>query len=144
MADDPLQGLVVWTLDTQRCALPVSRVDRVLPALAISPLPDAPAVIAGHAVLHGQVVPVLDLRRCLGLPEREVRLDDSLVLARGIGGALAFFADSVACVMQPTSADAADALMIADPWSFIVLPEQQRLGAALASLAATATAAAAS
>jgi chemotaxis signal transduction protein len=135
MADKVAQGLVVWTLDMQRCALPVGRVDRVLPALEISPLPDAPAVVAGYAVLQGQMVPVLDLRRCLNLPEREVRLDDSLVLARGIGGALAFFADSVACVMQPSSADAADALMIGDPWSFIALPDRRRLAAALAALA---------
>ena len=140
MADDPLQGMVVWTLDTQRCALPVSRVDRVLPALAIRPLPDAPAAIAGHAVLQGQLVPVLDLRRCLGLPEREVRLDDSLVLARGVGGALAFFADSVACVVPPSHPDAADALMIGDPWSFIALANRPRLSAALASLAASAVA----
>src|SRR5438132_11867874 len=135
MADEVAQGLVVWMLDMQRCALPVSRVDRVLPALAITPLPDAPPVVAGYAVLQGQMVPVLDLRRCLGLPEREVRLDDSLVVARGIGGALAFFADSVACVMQPSSADAADALLIADPWSFIALADRRRLAAALSALA---------
>jgi chemotaxis signal transduction protein len=138
MADDSLQGLVLCTLDTQRCALPVSRVDRVLPALAIRPLSDAPAAIAGHAVLQGQAVPVLDLRRCLGLPEREIRLDDSLVLARGVGGALAFFADSVACVVPTAHADAADALMIGDPWSFIALADRPRLSAALAALAVTA------
>ena len=135
MAEEAVRGMVVFTLDTQRCALPVSRVDRVLPALEITPLPDAPPALAGYAVLQGEVVPVLDLRRCLSLPEREVRLDDSLVLARGIGGALAFFADSVACVMQPTSADAADALRVGDPWSFISLPDRRRLSAALAALA---------
>jgi purine-binding chemotaxis protein CheW len=134
MAEDPLQRWVVWTLDTQRCALPVSRVDRVLPALAITALPGAPPVIAGHAVLRGQGVPVLDLRRCLGLPGREVRLDDSLVLARGVGGAIAFFADSVACV---TRADLADALTIGDPWSFIALPGRRQLAMALAALAGT-------
>ena len=135
MADEAAQGLVVWTLDSQRCALPVSRVDRVLPALEITPLPDAPAAVAGYAVLRGQAVAVLHIRRCLGLPEREVRLDDSLVLARGIGGAIAFFADTVACVMQPSSADAADALMVGDPWSFIALPDRRRLAASLAALA---------
>jgi purine-binding chemotaxis protein CheW len=135
MADKVAQGLVVFTLDTQRCALPVSRVDRVLPALEISPLPDAPPVLAGCAVLRGEVVPVLDLRRCLSLPEREIRLDDFLVLARGIGGALAFFADSVACVAQPASAVAADVLIVGDPWSFISLPDRRRLSAALAALA---------
>jgi purine-binding chemotaxis protein CheW len=135
MADEVAQGLVVWTLDMQRCALPVSRVDRILPALEITPLSDAPAVVAGYAVLRGLVVPVLDIRRCLGLPEREARLDDALVLARGVGGPIAFFADSVACVMQPSSADAADALMIGDPWSFIALPDRPRLAAALAALA---------
>ena len=114
MADMAPQGLVVWTLDSQRCALPVSVVERVLPALEVTPLHDAPAAICGTVVLQGQVVPVLDIRHCLGLPARELQLGDSLLLARGSKGPLAFFADSVQGVVRPTDADAADLLLIDD------------------------------
>ena len=114
MADMAPQGLVVWTLDSQRCALPVSVVERVLPALEVTALHDAPPAICGTVVLQGQVVPVLDIRHCLGLPARELQLGDSLLLARGSTGALAFFADSVQGVVQPTDADAVDVLLIDD------------------------------
>ncbi|WP_374538969.1 chemotaxis protein CheW [Chitinimonas taiwanensis] len=51
-----------------RFALPAAHVLRVLPTLPHQPLPAAPAVIRGLALLQGQLVPVIDLARRLGLP----------------------------------------------------------------------------
>ena len=134
MADNVLpQGWVVWMLDSQRFALPVGRVARVLPALEVTPLADAPPAVAGSVVLQGRVVAVLDLRRCLGLPLRELQLTDSLVLAQGSGGALAFFADTVQGVLQPADADAAGAVLIRDPWALLGHADRQRLVSALAA-----------
>lgn len=57
-----------FVLRDQRFALPAGLVKRVLPALAVLPLPAAPAGVAGICEVHGKVVAVMDLRARLGWP----------------------------------------------------------------------------
>jgi purine-binding chemotaxis protein CheW len=90
-----MQGLVVWTLDMQRYALPCNAVERVVRAVEVTPLPDAPAFVCGIVNVQGQVVPVMDVRARFHLPRRETALTDLLVLARNSKRAVAFFADAV-------------------------------------------------
>jgi purine-binding chemotaxis protein CheW len=78
--DDSLQ-LVVMRLERQRYALPLAIVERVIRAVAVTPLPHAPAIVHGAINVGGRVVPVLNLRRRLGLPEREITPADTFVLA---------------------------------------------------------------
>lgn len=61
-------ALLVFRLEGQRCGLPVEAVERVLPMAAVTPLPQGPAVALGLLNLHGELLPVLDLRRRFGLP----------------------------------------------------------------------------
>jgi len=99
------QGLVAWKLDAQRFALPVAVVERILPAVELTALPDAPPVISGIVNLHGRVVPAVDIRRRFHLPPRELRLGDRLLLARTPRRHIAFFVDSVeGVVLYPSAA----------------------------------------
>lgn len=77
-----LTSLVVFQLDDQRYALPIQAVERVVAAAAITVLPDAPAVVMGVIDLEGRVVPVLNIRRRFGLPERDVALTDQFIVAQ--------------------------------------------------------------
>ncbi|HZS33199.1 MAG TPA: chemotaxis protein CheW [Methylomirabilota bacterium] len=79
---EPQLRLVAFLLDAQRCGLPLPVVERVLPMAAVSPLPGAPDVALGVINLHGRVLPVLDLRRRLGLVPRTYGTAAHLVLAR--------------------------------------------------------------
>jgi purine-binding chemotaxis protein CheW len=90
-----MHGLVVWTLDMQRYALPFSVVERVVRAVEITPLPDAPAVVSGIVNVQGRVIPVVNVRQRLHLPAREMALTDLLVLAHSAKREVAFFADAV-------------------------------------------------
>src|SRR4051812_25169417 len=74
--------VVVFRLETQCFALPLGQVERATRAVAITPLPRAPSVVAGVIDLHGSVVPVIDLRRRLQLPERAATLNDQLLITR--------------------------------------------------------------
>jgi purine-binding chemotaxis protein CheW len=104
-----MSQLVVWSLDSQRYALPLSVVERV----ALTPLPDAPTVIRGVIDMHAQLIPVVDMR--LRLPPREVALTDLLMLAYGARRAIAFFVDAVSGVIdRPLDTLAADALAAGD------------------------------
>lgn len=74
-----LEVLLV-SLGDARLALPLLAVVEVLPGLALSPLPKAPAVVAGVANLRGEPLPVVDLRARLGRPTRAMHPDDHVVV----------------------------------------------------------------
>jgi len=74
--------LLAFRLGEQRFALEFAAVERVVRAVELTPLPGAPATIRGVFSLHGRIVPVGDLRRRLGLGEREIALADQIVIAR--------------------------------------------------------------
>jgi len=90
--------LVVFEVDGRRLALEIAGVERVLRMVALDPLPRAPAVIAGVFDLHGELVPVVDVRHRLRLPERPWRAADQLLVVRARRGRLALAVERVATV----------------------------------------------
>jgi purine-binding chemotaxis protein CheW len=92
--------LLVFTLDRQRYALRLDRVQRVVRAAAVTPLPKAPEIVLGVLDLQGQVVPVINLRRRFALPERELRSDDQLVVARAGALTVALAVDGTESVLE--------------------------------------------
>ena len=76
-----LAQLVVFGLNAQRYALPLATVECFVPAVEVTPLPAAPALVLGVINLEGRVLPVLNLRRRCGLPEREIRPTDQMLIA---------------------------------------------------------------
>ncbi len=59
MSQNSLHRLVVFLLDEQRYAVPMSAVERVVPMVAVSPLPKSPAIALGVINLHGTAIPVI-------------------------------------------------------------------------------------
>lgn len=90
----------LFGIEGLRYALPLERVERVAQAVAVTPLPDGPDAVLGVVDLHGRIVPVVDLRRRLGHPSRNVRLDDSMVVADTAFRKVIFFADTVEGVVE--------------------------------------------
>jgi purine-binding chemotaxis protein CheW len=97
--------LLVFHLDGQRYALHLQAAMRVLPMMEVAPLPNAPGVVAGVINVAGRIVPVMDVRRRFGLPARESRLSDVLILAHARVGAVALPADGVAGLLERSEAD---------------------------------------
>lgn len=61
-------SLLVALVGDRRLALPAAAVERILRMAELTPLPEAPAEIAGVLNVHGAVLPVLDPRPHLGVP----------------------------------------------------------------------------
>lgn len=76
------QMLVLFRLDEQHYALHLPVVERVVRAVEVTPLPKAPEIVLGVINAHGQVIPVVDVRKRFRLPEREVDLEDHIMIAR--------------------------------------------------------------
>jgi len=135
MADQGPQGLVVWTLDERRYGLRVAAVERVLPAMAITPLPGAPPIVCGSVNLQGRIVAVVNMRRRLKLPERDPIPSDRLLLASTPRRRLAFFVDGVQGVVDYPAVGivelADDLLLIDDLDHLLSLDDEQGLERAL-------------
>lgn len=72
--------VLTFTVADQSCCFPVEQVVRIIEMVTITPLPSAPEGIEGIINLHGQPVPVLDLRWRFGLPRQAYNLSTSIIL----------------------------------------------------------------
>lgn len=91
--------LVAFTLDEHRYALPLAAVERVVRAVAVTHVPDSPHVL-GIVNMHGEIVPVVDLRRRFGLAERVLTLSDQFIVTRSTRRRIAVLADTVTAVVD--------------------------------------------
>ena len=92
--------LILLTVDGQTYALHLEAVDRILRMVAVTPLPGAPDAVEGVINIQGEVVPVVSIRRRLGLAERTAGAADSLLVARARSRRLAIIAESVLGVVE--------------------------------------------
>jgi len=150
-----MSPLVAFSVEGVSLALPLEQVSKTVRAVAATPLPRAPAIVCGVVNVQGLVIPMVNLRRRLGLVEREMALDDQLLIARSATRVLAMIVDAVAGVVEYDEKDfvavetvvggtrlvkgivkAPDGLLlIHDLDSFLSLDEERELDAALAPVA---------
>lgn len=92
--------LVVFGLDGQRYALALDAVERIIRAVEVTPLPGAPAMVLGVIDMEGSILPVFNLRRRFLLPEREIGLDDQILIARATMRRVALVIDEAKGVVE--------------------------------------------
>jgi len=95
-----LRHILLFAMGEPRYALNLSAVERVVQAVEIMPLPKAPPLVLGVINVQGQVIPVVDIRQCFGLPPREITLNDQFILARTHKRRVALLADSVSGIHE--------------------------------------------
>jgi purine-binding chemotaxis protein CheW len=99
----PMAGsrqLVVFTIDDQQFALNLSCVERIVRAVEITHVPDAPDTVLGVINVEGRIIPVLNSRRRLGFPEREIELSDHFIIVNEAQRSFALVADEVKPVLE--------------------------------------------
>lgn len=103
--------LVVFALNDQRYALPLSAVERCVRAVAVTALPQAPDIVLGIVNVQGWVIPVINLRRRFRLAEREIALSDQMLIARTAQRTVALVVDAVSGVLEYTEQEAVQELL---------------------------------
>lgn len=73
--------VLVFEIAGQKYALPTEDVRELVRAVAITPLPSAPAAIEGVVNVRGRVLPVLDVRARFHLPPRVLDPADHFIVA---------------------------------------------------------------
>ena len=97
--------LVVFTLDERHYALLLAAVERIVRAVDVTPLPNAPRIVLGVIDVEGRVLPVLNIRRRFSLPEREIRPIDQFLIAQTASRTVALVVDEAEGVVEcPESA----------------------------------------
>ncbi|MBX3009981.1 MAG: chemotaxis protein CheW [Caldilineaceae bacterium] len=97
--------LVVFMLDQHRYALRLPVVQRVIHAVAITPLPQAPAIVLGVINVQGQVIPVVDLRQRFGLAPAALQLMDQILIVRTAQRWLALWVNRVTDILALPNVD---------------------------------------
>jgi purine-binding chemotaxis protein CheW len=93
-------SLLSFAVEGRRYALPLSSVDKIIRTVEITPLPKAPRIILGIINFRGSVIPVVNLRKRFGLPERDMELSDQLIIAETPARPVALLADRVDTVIE--------------------------------------------
>ena len=73
---------LLFRLNGQTYAVPLSSVERVIQAVAVTPVPEMPGFVLGLINIAGELVPVCSLRACLGLADRPVGIEDQMLIVR--------------------------------------------------------------
>jgi purine-binding chemotaxis protein CheW len=102
-AEPTPRPLVIFSLDGQRYALPLGRVQRCIRVVAITPLPEAPAIVLGIIDLAGMIIPVINIRRRFELPPRDASLSDHLIVATTGKRTVALLVDETKGVIEARS-----------------------------------------
>ena len=89
------QKIVLFSLEELRYALYLSDVVKVERAVEITPLPKAPQVVSGVINYHGEIIPVIDIRKLFRLPQRDIHLEDQFIIARTSQRLVVLVVDSV-------------------------------------------------
>jgi purine-binding chemotaxis protein CheW len=91
----PSSNLLVFLLAEGRFALNLSIVERVIPSVAITPLPNAPQVVLGVIKIQEQIIPIVNIRQRFHFAEREINLTDHIVIAKTKRRTVGLLVDSV-------------------------------------------------
>lgn len=110
----PAKSFVLFRVDGKRFAIELATTERILHAVEVTPLAGAPDVVLGIINVRGTIVPVYNLRRRLGLAEREIDVTDQILLARSTRRTVALVVDAVIGVVERWVSDEADGTAVAD------------------------------
>jgi len=101
--------ILCFTLDEKRLAGPLGSVHRVLLAMAVTLIPDAPPSVYGVIDYHGDVIAIINSRCKLKLPEQHIGINDRFIIVNTLNRKIGIVADKVEGVKRPLELDCIEA-----------------------------------
>lgn len=99
MAEDALVGeeqqLVVFKLAEEEYAVSILQVQEIKRMTEITRVPHTPEYLKGVLNLRGSVLPVIDLKKRLGLPQKEYTEDTRIIIVKTNDIAVGLIVDAV-------------------------------------------------
>jgi purine-binding chemotaxis protein CheW len=106
-----IERIVTFFLGGQRYAFPIDRVREIQQIVEFSDVPEGGRGIVGMVNLRGAVIPAIDMRRLVGMEQREYTLETPMVIAEINRELVALVVDEVQdvfelppdCIAEPPS-----------------------------------------
>ncbi len=86
---------VIFSLDEHMIALAASAVTYVIRAIEPKMPLSAPELLLGLVNLGGRIIPLINIRKQFGLPERDMRISDRIIITESAGYPAAFVVDAI-------------------------------------------------
>jgi len=102
--------IVVFTLNDQEHALPLSIVESVVRSVEVTKAPNTPELMMGLINFRGEIVPVINTRRCFGHPDRPLSVHDRFIIASVNHRKMALVVDGVSGIQTFEANHEADAV----------------------------------
>lgn len=90
-----METLLIFRLDERQYGCYARAVQRVIWSVEITPLPGAYEKVLGVVNVEEIVVPIVDLRKIIGLQPKSLELDDDIVIMQSKYGPVGFVVDTV-------------------------------------------------
>lgn len=100
--------IVEFELSGERYALDINLAREIVEMMPITPIPRAPQFISGVINLRGEITNIMNLNTLLGLPEREIRENQKIIVLvpeAANGNNIGIIVDDVSSVRQVPEAD---------------------------------------
>lgn len=100
LGDEGLAQLCTFRVGGEDYAIDIMRVREIIPPAPVTPVPRAPSFVEGVVRLRGDVIPVLDVRRRLGLPVTPATRKTKYLIVSVAGRRLGLVVDEVTEVLR--------------------------------------------
>ncbi|NQU65224.1 MAG: chemotaxis protein CheW [SAR324 cluster bacterium] len=100
LPETPLRHFVVFLIQQRLYAISLSAVERVVRAVEVTSLIDAPAVVYGLINIEKEIIPVINLRHRFNLPLREIELEDQFIITRTATRTVALWVDAIQDILE--------------------------------------------
>lgn len=95
--------ILICSIEEQQYGFQLTDIKRVILSVEIAPIPNAPAHVKGAINVHGEILPVINLRHIFGWPSKELEPNDRFILCHIGGKQLALWVDKVNQVKKYTN-----------------------------------------
>ena len=76
------QKYLTFYIDQELYGVPISSVEKVIRAVELINYPEDTEILKGFINMAGHIIPVVNICKCLGLEEKDIDLDDRLVILK--------------------------------------------------------------
>lgn len=95
-----LLQFVTFNLGEEEYAIEILKVQEIIRMIPITRVPNSPEFINGVINLRGKVIPVMDLGKRIGLPEKETDNDSRIIVVEIQNKIIGFIVDKVNIVLR--------------------------------------------
>jgi len=76
------QKYLTFYIDQELYGVPIVSVEKVIRAVEVIKYPEDTEILKGFINMAGHILPVVNIRNCLGLEEKEIDIDDRLIILK--------------------------------------------------------------